>query len=94
MTMIRVNRKLSMGPPPPFKSESGSTAIYVSKYLSSYPAAEIIIFRRIGSSPGDTVIVLIKAPPSEKAIPFGHYYLLFIILSVAAIIIIKKSRFQ
>jgi len=42
----------------------------------------------------DTVIVLIKAHPSEKAIPFGHYYLLFIILGVAAIIIIKKSRFQ
>ncbi|MFX1323061.1 MAG: hypothetical protein ACFFAQ_15605 [Promethearchaeota archaeon] len=42
----------------------------------------------------DAVIVLIKAHPSEKAIPLGHYYLLFIILSVAAIIIIKKFRFQ
>lgn len=42
----------------------------------------------------DTVIVLIKAPPSEKIIPLSQYYLLFIILGIIAIIIIKKSRFQ
>lgn len=43
MIMIKVNGESSADFPSPFRREAGSTAIYVSKYLSTYPEAEIYI---------------------------------------------------
>ena len=56
ITIIRFNRNSSVDFPSFFDSEAGSTEIYVLKSVSLYPNAEIVMLRRMGSSPGTTVI--------------------------------------
>ena len=40
----------------------------------------------------DTVSVTIRQPPPEQAIPYGNYYLAFLVMGIVVLIFVQKRR--